>query len=137
MFAFTKNVTADSHEINTTLEGKDFRITLSDAAQHALAQRSTPLIAEMEFYFSCFISLQVRFYEHDEPVAATPINAQLSVHFRPVMSQRCDIPTVIKGKPPLETFPLVKRAAYVPHWLHLDHKNGAWVGEFGYKSTLK
>ena len=136
MFAFTKNITADSHEINTTLEGKDFRITLSDAAQHALAQRSTPLIAEMEFYFSCLIRLQVRFYEQDEAAAATPINAQLSVRFRPVMSQRCDLHTV-KGKAPLETFPLVKRAAYVPYWLHLDHKNGAWVGEFGYKSTLQ
>ena len=27
---------------------------------------------------------------------------------------------------------MVKIAPYVPHWLKLDHRNGEWVGEFGY-----
>lgn len=71
MFAFMRNTTEDSHEIHTTLEGRSFRVTLSDAAQHALAQRATPLIAEMEFYFSCLIRLQVRFYETDDNASAT------------------------------------------------------------------
>lgn len=135
MFAFMKSITEDSHEINTALEGKDFRITLSDAAQLALAQRTKPLIAEMEFYFSCLIRLQVRFYESDDSASATPINEKLAVRFRPVMSRRCDLHAV-KGKSPLDDFPIVKRAPYVPHWLHLDYKKGAWVGEFGYQSTL-
>jgi len=134
MFAFMKNTREDSHEINTTLEGKSFRVTLSDAAQQALAQRATPLIAEMEFYFSCLIRLQVRFYETDDNASATPINEQLAVRFRPVMSRRCDLHAV-KGKSPLDDFPITKRAPYVPHWMHLDYKKGAWVGEFGYQST--
>ena len=134
MFAFMKNTTKDTHEINTTLEGRSFRVTLSNAAQHALAQRATPLIAEMELYFSCLIRLQVRFYETDDSASATPINAHLAVRFRPVMSSRCDLHAV-QGKSPLEDFPIVKRAPYVPHWMSLDYKKGAWVGEFGYQST--
>ena len=133
MFALSKH--ADNLQLNTTLEDKPFRVTLSEAAQCALAQRSTPLIAEMELYFSCLLRLRVRFYERDEGASATPINAQLSVRFRPVMSRRCDLHEV-KGKPPLDDFPLVKRAPYVPHWLRLDFKKGAWVGKFGYKSGL-
>ena len=136
MFAFMQDTTLDAHEILSTLEGREFRITLSDAAQQALAKRSTPLIAEMEFYFSCLIRLQVRFYDSDDSGTATPINAQLAVRFRPVMSQRCDLHAV-KGKSPLEDFPIIKRAPYVPHWMHLDYKKGAWVGEFGYQSTHK
>ncbi len=136
MFAFMKNTAAVSHEINTTLEGKKFRITMSDAAQQALLQRTTPLIAEMEFYFSCLVRLQVRFYDSDNSLSATPINEHLAVRFRPVMSRNCDLHAV-KGKSPLDDFPIVKRTPYVPHWLHLDYKSGAWVGEFGYQSTHK
>lgn len=134
MFAFMKDTTEDTREIHTTFEGRDFRVTLSNAAQHALAQRTAPLIAEMEFYFSCLVRLQVRFYETDDSASATLINAQLAVRFRPVMSSRCDLHAV-QGKSPLEDFPIVKRAPYVPHWLHLDYRKGAWVGEFGYQST--
>ena len=135
MFAFMKSIEENSGEVHTTLEGRPFRLTLSAAAQQALAQRATPLIAEMEFYFSCLIRLQVRFYDSDETASATPITPQLAVRFRPVMSQRCDLHAV-KGRSPLEDFPIMKRAPYVPHWLHLDYKKGAWLGEFGYRSTL-
>jgi hypothetical protein len=136
MFALSKSATADHLQLDTTLEGKPFRLTLTEAAHRALAQRATPLIAEMEFYFSCLIRLRVLFYEQDEAATAIPITPQLSVRFRPVMSRRCDLHAV-EGKSPLDDFPLVKRAPYVPHWLHLDYKKGAWVGEFGYQSTHK
>lgn len=136
MFALLKSAAVDQSRIDTTLEGKPFRVTLSASAQQALARRATPLIAEMEFYFSCLIRLQVRFYDQDETGTATPITPQLAVRFRPVMSQHCDLHAV-QGKSPLADFPIVKRAPYVPHWLHLDYKSGVWLGEFGYRSTLK
>jgi hypothetical protein len=136
MLAQTQPAVSDQLQLDTLLEGKPFRLTLTAAAQRALAQRATPLIAEMEFYFSCLIRLQVRFHDSDAAGNATPLTPQLSVRFRPVMSRRCDLHAV-EGKPPLDDFPLVKRAPYVPHWLRLDYKKGAWVGEFGYRSTLK
>lgn len=130
MFALSQR-TADNLPFIATLEGKSIRILLSNAAQHALAQRTTPLIAEMELYFSCLIRLRVRFYDSDEKATATPVNNQLSIRFRPVMSRRCD-PHAVNGKPPLDDFPIVRRAPYVPHWLSLDYKKGEWMGEFGY-----
>lgn len=120
--------------LDTILEGKPFRVILSGAAQRALAARSTPLIAEMELYFSCLTRLQVRFYDSDPDASATMVNGGLAVRFRPVVSQRCDLHEVA-GKPPLTDAPLAKRAPFVPHWLRLDFRKGKWVGEFGHTDS--
>jgi hypothetical protein len=119
---------------NTTLEGRAFRVLLSVAAQRALAARSTPLVAEMELYFSCLTRLRVRFYENDPDASATLVSDRLAVRFRPVVSQRCDLHEVA-GKPPLTDAPLARRAPFVPHWLRLDFKKGEWVGEFGHTAA--
>lgn len=87
----------------------------------------------MELYFSCLIRLKVRFYDSDPEASATHINDRLAVRFRPVMTRRCDLHEA-GDKPPLDDFPIVKRAPFVPHWLRLDFKKGEWVGEFGYKT---
>lgn len=120
--------------LDAVLEGKPFRVILSGAAQRALATRSTPLIAEMELYFSCLTRLRVRFYESDPDASATAVSELLAVRFRPVVSQRCDLHEVA-GKPPLTDAPLAKRAPFVPHWLRLDFKRGEWLGEFGHTES--
>jgi hypothetical protein len=117
--------------LNSTLEGRPFRVILSNAARRALAARSTLLVAEMELYFSCLTRLRVRFHDDDPDASATRINEQLAVRFRPVVSQRCDLHEV-EGKPPLMDAPLARRAPFVPHWLRLDYRKGEWVGEFGH-----
>lgn len=58
----TKQPQQQSIEIN----GRTVAIELSRAAIKALAQRSTPLLAEMELYFSCLIRKVVRFHEHSD-----------------------------------------------------------------------
>lgn len=120
-----------AHILEAMLEGRSFRVILSGAAQRALAARSRPLVAEMELYFSCLTRLRVRFYDDDPDASATRISEQLAVRFRPVVSQRCDLHETA-GKPPLMDAPLARRAPFVPHWLRLDYKKGAWIGEFGH-----
>lgn len=115
----------------TTLEGRPFHVILTGAAQRALDARSTPLVAEMELYFSCLTRLRVRFYDSDPEASATLVDERLAVRFRPVVSQRCDLHEV-EGKPPLMDAPLSRRAPFVPHWLKLDFRKGEWLGEFGH-----
>lgn len=122
---------ADALTLEAMLEGKPFRVILSAAAQRALAERSSTLVAEMELYFSCLTRLMVRFYDSDPDATATRINDHLAVRFRPVVSQRCDLHEVA-GKPPLTDAPLARRAPFVPHWLRLDYRKGKWLGEFGH-----
>lgn len=120
-----------SHQIE--IAGKPVIVVLSDAARNALSRRTSPLVAEMELYFSCLIRKQVRFHEKSSangiPVAA--LNERLHIHFRPVMTQRCG-KDYEGDEPPLTDFPIVNKRAYIPHWLHIDFRGGQWQGEFGY-----
>jgi hypothetical protein len=117
--------------LQTSLEGKSFKVFLSQAALCALAERKSPLIAEMQSYFSCLTRLRVRFSESEPEGTATPVNPHLHIRFRPVITARCDLQEV-EGKPPLVDAPLVKRFPFVPRWLQLDFKRGLWMGEFGH-----
>jgi len=110
--------------------GRMLELTLTPAAANALAQRHTPLLAEMELYFSCLIRKAVRFYE-TETRDCISVTDTLSLCFRPVMTRQCG--TNYEGdEPPLTDFPITEAQRYVPHWLNIDFRHGQWHGEFGY-----
>lgn len=115
--------------MNIILHDKSLEIRLTRAAHKALALRETPLVAEMELLFSCLLRKRVYFGESAEH--ATPVNAQLAVRFKPIMTRRC---SVAEGgaTPPSEGFPLENPRPYVPNWLAIDYRRGEWVGNFGY-----
>lgn len=117
-----------------TIEGKRLGIQLSRRAEQALSQRQTPLITEMELYFSCLVRKQVRFHEGADnlPGESVAVNDRLRVRFRPVMTHSCHVDEIAGKAPPLTDFPVVNAAAFVPHWLRIDYRNGQWRGEFGY-----
>jgi hypothetical protein len=114
------------------LGGRELELRLSTSAQRQLAAGGQPLVAEMELYFSCLIRKRVRF--PSAPHAdATCLRAgqHLTVCFRPVMTRACAVETV-EGSPELEAFPIQRREAFLPKWLVIDWRGGAWSGEFGY-----
>lgn len=117
--------------MNITLNDKEVHVRLSDAAQRALADRQTPLLAEMELLFSCLIRKRVHFRDHHESESATPVSSRLSVRFRPVMTRACSVASV-QGSAPSEDFPIADPRPYVPRWLKIDFRKGQWQGEFGY-----
>jgi hypothetical protein len=116
--------------MNITLVGKTVEIRLSDNASRALAGRSTPLRVEMELLFSCLIRKRVRFGELDGR-EATLASDKLAVSFRPVMTHACSVKN-LQGAPSLDDFPIANPRPYVPRWLAIDHRQGQWLGEFGY-----
>ncbi len=111
--------------------GKAVSIRLTRRAEAALAASPGPLLAEMELYFSCLIRKAVRFRAFAGEEDAIPAAARLFVRFRPVVSRACGL-KVADGPPPLEDLSLARADAYVPDWLHIDHRNGRWEGRFGY-----
>lgn len=130
--------------LNHSIEllGKPIDVTLSEKARNALSRRIKPLAVEMELYFSCLIRKQVRFSdasinvgtstEEKKPLEAR-LNDRMHIRFRPVMTKACG-KDYEGDEPPLTDFPITNPRAYIPHWLHIDYKNDAWVGEFGYRS---
>lgn len=118
--------------IDIRYEGRPLTLHLTRAAEAALARRTTPLVAEMELYFSCFIRKRVRFHtvvRNDRSVVAAE---NLFVGFRPVMTEQCHIDATTADEAALTEFPIVKPSAYVPRWLRIDYRQGGWIGEFGY-----
>jgi hypothetical protein len=118
-------------DIKIEIDGKPMTVHLTRAAESALHQRTSPLVAELELYFSCFIRKRVRFHTVVRSDQAVMAADNLCVSFRPVMTEQCTIGQA-NGDTALTEFPIVKPAAYVPHWLRIDHRAGEWHGEFGY-----
>ena len=121
------------------IDGRSVAIELSKSALKALAKRSTPLLAEMELYFSCLIRKKVRFRDavaepdSDENTASqVTFNEHLQICFRPVMTRVCG-KDYEGDEPPLTDFPIVNARAYVPRWLRIDFRKKQWQGEFGFE----
>jgi len=118
-------------EKEITLMGRTLRLELTPAATRALEARSAPLHVEMELYFSCLIRKRVLF-EGARRGEVAWLGQDLSLAFRPVMSRGgCSV----AGNDPeglLVELPTGEPQRFVPHWLRLDHRRGAWQGEFGY-----
>jgi len=119
-----------------TLYGKVMQVELSTAAQHALQDRVTPLLAEIHLVFGCLIVKRVRFKETITG-AAVAVADKLFVNFRPVRYQKsCRLSDIDADENP-EDFPLVtERRGYVPDRLSLDFRKGAWVGEYTYDRAI-
>lgn len=110
--------------------GREIKLQLSERARRALAQRNSPLLAEMELYFSCLIRKTVRFREAPGEEGVL-VSEKLKLRFRPVMTKHCG--TDYTGdEPPVTDFPITRPERYVPRWLHLDYRGGQWRGDFGY-----
>jgi len=114
------------------LGGRQLELRLTRAARKALAGVSGPLTIELELYFSCLIRKRVRFLDapHEDSAACAALGPKVQICFRPVMTKAC-----FGGYPPepeLESFPARNPTAFIPKWLALDWRGGAWSGEFGY-----
>lgn len=119
--------------MHSTVEilNKPVQVEWSKAAEKALSVLSKPLSVEMELYFSCLIRKKVRFGDKAHSREFVPVNERLGVAFRPVMTKACKIDRE-NQEAPLSDFPIKNPAAFVPHWLKIDYRHGAWEGEFGY-----
>jgi hypothetical protein len=109
--------------------GKKIQVEWSASADKAMHELKTPLMAEMELYFSCLIRKAVRFGAGASTRYSATITPHLTVSFRPIVTKACSI-SEVEDEPPVEDFQLVKPEAFVPKMLTIDFKRGQWVGEF-------
>jgi len=121
------------------LHGKPVRIEITERAVRALASYSSPIIAEMQLYFSCLVRKQVLFSEFDAATVQhgllTTVFPGLYLRFQAVTTAQCRISDV-DGKPPLQAMPIKKPEQFVPSWLKIDFRKDQWRGEYGYLSSL-
>lgn len=109
--------------------GKKVLVEWSTSAGKAMGSLASPLLVEMELYFSCLIRKAVRFNQKSSLRYGVSVTPKLVVGFRPVMTKVCKV-SEVEEDPPLEDFHIVKPEAFVPKKLFIDFKRGHWLGEF-------
>jgi len=109
--------------------GKKVTVEWSPSADKAMGELATPLLVEMELYFSCLIRKAVRFSQRTAARYSVAVNPKLTISFKPVVTKACKVSEVDEA-PPVEDFQMSKPEAFVPKHLFIDFKRGAWVGEF-------
>lgn len=78
-------------EFNNTVEinGRPVSVEWSKAAARELAQRTQPLVVELELYFSCLVKKFVHFHEAAPQRNIIAVSDKLAIFFRPVTSTAC------------------------------------------------
>ncbi len=121
------------HDRKIMLAGRVLELRLTRAAASALEQTGAPPAIEMEIYFSCLLRKRVHFLRaaHADAAACVPLNERVNLFLRPVMTRAC-LAREVAVEPDTEAFPLERLGAFVPKWIALDYRRGAWSGDFGY-----
>ncbi|MDH5785085.1 MAG: hypothetical protein OEZ16_05670 [Chromatiales bacterium] len=132
-----------------SFHGKPIAITLSDAAAAQSQKMSDPLLMEIQIYFSCVLVKRAAIYsatpqkgawqlgqeEFDALLgSAQSVSGKLLLRFNTVMTKVCPVADYL-GPPPVSDFEIVRKEAFVPHWLKIDYVNDEWVGDYGWHES--
>ena len=120
--------------MNTTiyLHTKPVRLEVTDAAEHALSRRTTPLFVEVQLIFGCMLAKRVWFREEGVAgaVAVTPL---LNVWFRPACyAKACSFDAIDNGAVASDYPMVAERKRFVPDLVRIDFRGGKWLGDFTY-----
>lgn len=119
------------HKDSIDIRGKKMNIFYSKRAETALKNRNTPLIAELQLYFTCVVQKRIIFHEHTdlETIFANPY---LEIAYHTVQSNACD-PVEFAASHPVKNELNSKGAKNMrPSFLQIDFINNQWIGEFGF-----
>ena len=125
--AIRRNMSTATVSIN----GKPVIVEWTQTAARSLANRSRPLVVELELYFSCLVKKFVHF--HDEAPRRTTIQVadKLHLYFRAVASTACtmDVAERLERQPEAE-LDTVASHKLSPKRVRLDIRKGEWQADF-------
>ena len=131
--------------------GKTMNINLSEEALAQSKNISTPLIIEVQIYFSCLLGKRLAFYSAQPLEGAWQVKSDLFasmlndaqklsgnvyVRFNTVMTKACPVSDYV-GPPPVTDFTIKNQKPYVPSWMNIDFTNRIWSGNFGWPVSDK
>lgn len=117
------------NESDIDYEGKKLHISWTARAEQAFQNRDTPLIVEMQIYFSCVVQKHILFHDQCEYPTQT-VNDSLNITLRPVQAESCDPVEFAKNHPVDHEYTSSAAKKLRPSQLQLDFKKGKWCGEF-------
>ncbi|MDP1650972.1 MAG: hypothetical protein Q8M01_22660 [Rubrivivax sp.] len=114
-----------------SVNGKPVTVVWTRSAAQQLAERSRPLVLELELYFSCLVKKFVHFHDEAPERATTRVTDKLHLYFRAVTSTACtmDVAEALGRQPEIELETAAVRKL-APKRVQLDFENGYWVAAF-------
>ena len=113
------------------IRGKKMSIMYSKRAEKALQQRSRPLIAELQLYFTCVVQKRVNFHEQSELDTITA-NSHLEIAYHTVQSNACEPVEFAKNHPVKKELNSKGAQSMRPALFRIDYKNEQWIGDFSF-----
>lgn len=114
-----------------SVNGKPVTVVWTRSAAQKLAERSRPLVLELELYFSCLVKKFVHFHDEAPGRATTQVTDKLQLYFRAVTSTACtmDVADALGRQPEIELETAAVRKL-APKRVRLDFDSGQWAAEF-------
>lgn len=113
------------------IRGKKMAIMYSKRAEKALQQRTAPLIAELQLYFTCVVQKRVNFHEQTE-LDTIKANPNLEIAYHTVQSDACDPVEFAEKHPVKKELNSNGAISMRPSLFKIDYKNGQWIGDFSF-----
>lgn len=121
------------HEKPVLLAGRTVRVRWTDRADAALYGLESPLVIELQLYFSCVVKKRLLFHETPLPgsVAVAP---NLELVFRCIASAACNPTEFAAHYPEGRSLMSGPAAGIPPQRVEIDYRRGRWEGSFSYGS---
>jgi hypothetical protein len=119
-------------QLQVVLRGRPLTVSWTARAERRLQQLESPLLAEMQLYFSCVVKKRVLFHQQPPPekLELTAVGDHLLVAFRAVQSSSCDPVEFAANFPVKQEFETMGAVRMHPSALRIDYSGGEWEGEF-------
>lgn len=120
------------HQRRCRYRGKALTVRWTERARRALAARQTPLLVEMQLYFSCMVKKRVLFHSPHELHGSdvVTVNEHLQVTMRSVQADRCDPVEFARHYPGSRVLEAPAARQMRPSRLDIDFTDGQWRGVF-------
>lgn len=136
-------------QLNFHAKTMDVEITESAVVQSK--SLVSPLIIEVQIYFSCLLGKRLAFYTETPLDGALKVDHELFsamleeaqqligniyIRFNTVMTKDCPVSDYV-GPPPVTDFTIKNQKPYVPSWMSIDYSNDFWFGNYGWPVSKK
>lgn len=111
------------------LRGHTVPVDLTRRARKQLSKLSSPLIIELQLYFSCVIQKRVIF-NTEQQNEDIKLSDRIYVRYRVVQSDSCNPDEFAKNHPIKQELHTSKADKMLPSRLEVDFKGGQWRGMF-------
>ena len=124
-----------NNESVVDLLGRALRVKYSKKAFIQTSKLNEAIYLEMELHFGCMVKKRVSQVNIKNDMPTVKLDKNIFLSFKPIMTNVCAPKDVnIHELKAIDVHNIEKPERFVPDWLYVDYKDGAWGGEFGYEN---